>query len=99
MSINLMQDLGMDVDSEEAAQATKAVASYEQLISSLTQLRKEAGLTQADVAARMETSQSTVSEFENLSSDARFSTIIRYAQAVGAELEITAIAPRRGLAA
>ncbi len=43
-------------------------------------------MTQTDVAQAMGTTQSVVSHFERLGGDARFSTVQRYARAVGAHL-------------
>jgi len=53
----------------------------------LVSLRRELGLSQVEVAARMGTSQSAVARFEAGELDVRLSTIERYAQALGATLE------------
>jgi predicted transcriptional regulator len=53
----------------------------------LTSLRKDLGLSQAEVAARMGTSQSAVARFESGDLDVRLSTVERYTSAVGARLE------------
>ena len=53
----------------------------------LVELRRELGLTQADVAVRMGTSQSAVARFEAGDLDVRLSTVQRYSHAVGARLE------------
>ena len=50
----------------------------------LTSLRRELGLSQAEVAARMGTSQSAVARFEAGELDARLSTVERYSTALGA---------------
>ena len=50
-------------------------------------LRRERGLSQTEVAARMGTSQSAVARFEAGDLDVRLSTIERYASAVGGTLE------------
>lgn len=53
----------------------------------LTTLRREGGLTQAEVGKRMGVRQPTVSELENeLEPDPRLSTVQRYARAVGARV-------------
>ena len=49
----------------------------------LTSLRRELGLSQAEVASRMGTSQSAVARLEAGQGDVRMSTIERYAAAVG----------------
>jgi predicted transcriptional regulator len=53
----------------------------------LTALRHQVGLSQAEVAQRMGTSQSAVARFEAGDLDVRLSTVERYASAVGGKLE------------
>ncbi len=53
----------------------------------LLSLRKEMGLSQSEVAARMGTSQSAVARFEAGDLDVRLSTVERYSTALGARLE------------
>ena len=53
----------------------------------LVSLRRELGLSQTEVAARMGTSQSAVARFEAGDLDARLSTVERYTVALGARLE------------
>lgn len=48
--------------------------------------RKAAGLTQAQVAARMGTRKSAISRMENHADDIRLSTLQRYADALGCHL-------------
>ena len=50
--------------------------------------RQAAGLSQTEVAARMGTSQSAVARLEAGTSDVRLSTLLRYAEAIGAELDV-----------
>ena len=52
----------------------------------LTALRRELGLSQAEVASRMGTSQSAVARFEAGDLDARLSTVERYSTSLGARL-------------
>ena len=53
----------------------------------LVSLRRELGLSQTEVAARMGTSQSAVARFEAGDLDVRLSTVERYSTALGARLE------------
>lgn len=53
----------------------------------LIQARKEAGLSQRDVADVMGVEQSAVAAFESQDDDPRLSTLRRYALAVGASVE------------
>jgi ribosome-binding protein aMBF1 (putative translation factor) len=54
----------------------------------LRQAREAAGLTQDEVAQRLQTKNSAISRLENHGDDVRLSTIRRYAEAVGAKLQI-----------
>ena len=56
------------------------------LVAELAAQRQAAGLSQAQVAARMGTSQSAVARLEAGSADVRASTLERYAAALGAEI-------------
>jgi len=50
--------------------------------------RVDRGLSQTEVAARMGTSQSAVARLEAGSTDVRLSTLLRYAEAIGLELDV-----------
>jgi len=54
----------------------------------LRQAREAAGLTQDEVAKRLQTNKSAISRIENHADDVRLSTIQKYAEAVGANLQI-----------
>jgi DNA-binding XRE family transcriptional regulator len=54
----------------------------------LRQAREAAGLTQEEVARRLNTTKSAISRIENHADDMRLSTLKRYAEAVGANLQI-----------
>ena len=56
----------------------------------LVELREQAGLTQLETATRMGTSQPVVARLEAGLRDPRLSTLRRYAEAVGAELQVGA---------
>jgi|SRR6516165_10753072 DNA-binding XRE family transcriptional regulator len=51
--------------------------------------RQELGLTQAEVATRMDTSQSAIARIEAGEVDAKMSTLQRYAIAIGYEIEFS----------
>ena len=69
-------------------------ADAHSVITQLAQLRRERGLSQTQVAARMGTSQSAVARLESLQADARLSTLERYASALDAQIGF-AIRPQR----
>jgi HTH-type transcriptional regulator / antitoxin HipB len=54
----------------------------------LRQARESAGLTQEELAHKLHTKKSSISRIENHADDVRLSTLRRYADAVGANLQI-----------
>lgn len=54
----------------------------------LRHARESAGMTQEEVARKLKTKKSAISRIENHAEDVRFSTLRRYANAVGANLQI-----------
>ena len=54
----------------------------------LKQARLDAGLTQAQVAQKLNTGKSAISRIENHAEDIRLSTLINYAQALGKRLKL-----------
>jgi predicted transcriptional regulator len=58
------------------------------LVQQLVKRRLLLGLSQTEVAARMKTSQSAVARLEAGDSDARLSTLQRYAEAVDGGLQV-----------
>ena len=54
----------------------------------LRQAREAAGLPQEEVARKLQTQKSAISRIENHADDVRLSTLRRYADAVGADLQI-----------
>ncbi|MEX0772069.1 MAG: helix-turn-helix transcriptional regulator [Balneolales bacterium] len=54
----------------------------------LKQAREKAGLTQDEVAERLQTKKTAVSRIENHAEDIRLSTLQRYARAFGKNLKI-----------
>jgi DNA-binding XRE family transcriptional regulator len=69
-----------------AAERARAV------VKALAQARERAGLTQAEVARRMGTTQPAVARLERGEADPRLSTIERYAEVVGWRVEASRIA-------
>lgn len=54
----------------------------------LRQARERAGLTQEEVAVRLDTKKSAISRIENRAGDIRLSTLERYATAIGWDLSL-----------
>jgi ribosome-binding protein aMBF1 (putative translation factor) len=59
------------------------------LVSELIKARIHAGLSQSDVAERMNTSQSVIARLESGAHNASLKTLQRYAQATGTHLKIS----------
>jgi DNA-binding XRE family transcriptional regulator len=81
-------DLFIDerVGREEFAEAYGDEREYLNLVEALLSRRTALGLSQREVASRMGTTQSAVSELERAEADPRLSTLQRYARSVGAYL-------------
>ena len=58
------------------------------VVSEMIEARQAAGLTQADIAARMGTSQSVIARLENARHMPTFDMVARYAAAVDRRLDI-----------
>ena len=54
----------------------------------LKQAREEAGLTQEEVAARLNTKKSAISRIENHAEDIKLSTLEKFANALGKRLRL-----------
>ena len=54
----------------------------------LKQAREEAGLTQQELAARLNTKKSAISRIENHAEDIKLSTLEKFANALGKELRL-----------
>lgn len=65
------------------ARAKVLAREHRMMRAGLVECRREAGLSQRDVAERMGVSQQAVSKFEHYDSDPKLSTVRRYANAVG----------------
>jgi transcriptional regulator with XRE-family HTH domain len=57
-----------------------------EIVAQLVRVRRQLGLSQTEVAARMRTSQSAVARLESGDGDVRLSSLQRYAEAVGRDL-------------
>jgi ribosome-binding protein aMBF1 (putative translation factor) len=64
----------------------------------LRQAREKAGLTQEEVAERLATKKSAISRIENSAGSIRFSTLERYARALGWQLALELRPPQKARA-
>lgn len=70
------------------AAAYDDAAQRARLVKDLVSCRKAQKIKQTEIASHMDIGQSVVSEFENSGTDAYFSTLQRYARALGARLTV-----------
>src|SRR5437588_267997 len=68
--------------------AYEALEEEFQLARTLIEVRQQAGLSQTEVARRMDTSQSYVARIESGAVEPSTSALARYAKAIGARLKI-----------
>jgi len=54
----------------------------------LRQVRESAGITQDEVAKKLQTKKSAISRIENHSEDIRLSTLRKYAEALGKQIRL-----------
>lgn len=88
MSKKLVEMLGVDSTDPDWLAAVDDADVLMDLIKALVDRRRELGLVQQEVAERMETTQSAVSDFERLGGDPKLSTLQRYARAINARLGV-----------
>ncbi len=73
-------------ENAEFPEMVEAALRARRLLRSLAERRRELGLRQTAVAARMKTSQSALARLEGGEADPRISTVERYALAMGEKL-------------
>jgi transcriptional regulator with XRE-family HTH domain len=73
---------------KQFAQAYAALEPEFELAQTLIKARARAGISQAEVAQRMQTRQSVVARLESSTSSPNLKTLQRYAAAVGCRLDI-----------
>jgi predicted XRE-type DNA-binding protein len=83
--LDMPDDLPVLPGFREMAQSARR---RQELMAALVAERRAAGLSQAEVADRMGTSQPAVARVEAGAVDVRLSTLQRYAAAVGRQLEV-----------
>ncbi len=93
MDPHIAELLGIDLDDPEVQRENAAIDRDMRLIETLVGIRRQRGMTQAEVAERMGRSQPAVSDFERLGGDPHLSTIRRYALAIGVDVHHTVSVP------
>jgi transcriptional regulator with XRE-family HTH domain len=90
MKLTKWQDLRSQKFSPEELRQIDAEVEEDLLEMDLRSLREAVGLTQAELARRVEVTQSQLSKLERRD-DHRFSTLRRYVEALGGTLEVIAV--------
>jgi transcriptional regulator with XRE-family HTH domain len=93
---DFLSELGFDPEDPSVRAAADDAQTHARVIETLVQVRKDQAMTQSDVADRMGTTQSRVSNIERIGGDPRLSTLLRYARAVDAKVRMSVIAAPRG---
>lgn len=81
--------LAKELEDDEFEGAYEDALNLDNLIDELIKLRHSRGLNQSQLARSMGVGQSTVSGFENESTDPRLSTLQRYARALNARVRVS----------
>jgi len=82
----IASQLGIDPDDPKIEHAVDLFSADRALLDDLVRLRNAKGLSQQQVAERMNRDRTSVTKFERVDSNPRLSTIRRYALAVGARI-------------
>ena len=82
----VLEALGIDENDPEVVAAKQDYHALADVIAALVKKRKQAGLTQKQVAEAMNTKQSAVSDIERSSANPSVERLQRYARAVGSRL-------------
>ncbi|MBX7432556.1 helix-turn-helix domain-containing protein [Mycobacterium sp. Y57] len=77
--------------SDASRRAAKLTRDLRRVIRDLKATREARGLSASQVADAIGVHRSVISKFENQTSDPKLSTLLRYAHAVGADLELTVV--------
>jgi len=90
MKTRKWQDINRSKNDPKRAARVEARVEAELLEMSLSELRRELGITQVDLARTAEVAQSQISTLENRD-DHLVSTLRRHVRALGGDLEIVAV--------
>jgi transcriptional regulator with XRE-family HTH domain len=91
ISADLLAELGLEADDLEVQHGVEDAEAIARLVRTLVDARKKSGLTQKQVAERMGTTQSAVSDLERTAGDPRLSTLQRFGRAVGLRVRVAAV--------
>jgi transcriptional regulator with XRE-family HTH domain len=90
---SVMADQTLPAVSDESRRASKLTRDLRRVIRDLKNIREGRGMSASLVADIIGVHRSVISKFENQTGDPKLSTLLRYAHAVGADLELTVVNP------
>jgi transcriptional regulator with XRE-family HTH domain len=79
------------ISAEASQRASKMTRDLRRVIRDLKATREARGLSASHVAEIIGVHRSVISKFENQTDDPKLSTLLRYAHAVGADLELKVV--------
>lgn len=85
---SIAQFVGLDAANAEQRLASSLVDETQDMMHDLVQRRRSCNLTQKNVAEIIGVSRTAITHFERYDADPKMSTIVRYALAIGARIEI-----------
>jgi predicted XRE-type DNA-binding protein len=91
ISADLLAELGLEADDIEVQHGLEDAEAIARLVRTLVDARRQSGLSQKQVAERMGTTQSAVSDLERTAGDPRLSTLQRFGRAVGCRVGVVAV--------
>jgi transcriptional regulator with XRE-family HTH domain len=80
--------------SDASRRATRLTRDLRRVIRDLKKIRDARGLSASRVADIIGVHRSVISKFENQTGDPKLSTLLRYAHAIGADLELAVVNPK-----
>ncbi|MHA7270587.1 helix-turn-helix domain-containing protein [Arthrobacter sp. HLT1-20] len=80
--------VGLDLANAQQRLASSLVEETQDMMHELVERRRSCNLTQKNVADVIGVSRTAITHFERYDADPKMSTIVRYALAIGARLEI-----------
>jgi predicted transcriptional regulator len=90
MKLHKWSDIKAERYTPEQIEKLRQEALRDLLEADLRALREAAGLTQEEIAEKVEVDQSQISRLERQGGDTRLSILKRYVEALGGELQIVA---------
>lgn len=88
-AMDIFTELGIDRDDQGTLDAIAMHTGMRRAVRTLVSIRTHKGMTQEDVANELGVSRQAVARIENPSANPKISTLIAYALAIGARVDIT----------